>query len=219
MQVRRHLWRIANVLILGALLAACTGGSGSSGFDAISEDAAITQALDTQQCVQFEALQICPTDESLEARTPTPEVPQTPAASGTPHPPHKPQIDTGHGDASCVPALGGSQCSFMLPFAPGGFPANADFRVAARRLPPPSLWSIFPAPASTGTDAAPSFDATVPVQVPGSAPATTVAVQVAILAFISHPAAAPGDVKELSDSGADFAFVTQLTIPVAAGVP
>lgn len=221
MQVRRYPWMGLSVLALW--LAACAGGSGSSGFDAISEDAAITQALRTQQCVQHGALEICPTDEGLGSPTPTPAAQPTPTAVGsqpppTPSPrlPHLPRVDTGLSEVSCAPVSGGSDCSFMVPFAPQGFPPSAVFRVAVRRPGPGGPWSIVAPPTSTGTDAAPSFDTTLSVSVPTDAPSAGIAVQVAILVFVEHAAPAPGTVKELGDSGADFAFVTQLTLDATA---
>jgi hypothetical protein len=81
MHARRYRWVI--LMLLGAGLAACAcacvGGSGSSGFDAFPESAAIKQALDTHQCVARAGLMICPADETAAA-TPTP----TPTATGTP---------------------------------------------------------------------------------------------------------------------------------------
>lgn len=81
MQVRRYLW--VGWLFLGAFLAACSGGSGSSGFDSFpqSENSAIQQALAEQQCVMFEALSICPAD-TLPTVQPT--APPTPGVTGTP---------------------------------------------------------------------------------------------------------------------------------------
>jgi hypothetical protein len=96
MQRRRYLWLMW--FLLGSALAACAGGSGSSGFDAFpsSENAAIEQALDEQRCVEFEGLTICPADGTPTAEpaasptraptgTPTVEA-HTPPPSGTPLP-------------------------------------------------------------------------------------------------------------------------------------
>jgi hypothetical protein len=81
MNVRRHLWLAP--MILALLLAACVGGSGSSGFD-ISENFAIEQALDSQECVDFEGLIICP---AAPAPTAGPTITATPTFTATPAPP------------------------------------------------------------------------------------------------------------------------------------
>ncbi len=64
MQARQYLSTF--IVLLAAALAACSGGSGSSGFDAFpsTENAAITQALAEQRCVKHGTLTICPADET-----------------------------------------------------------------------------------------------------------------------------------------------------------
>ncbi len=89
MQRRRYLWLMW--FLLGGVLAACAGGSGSSGFDAFpsSENAAIEQALNQQRCVEYQGLTICPADgtpTSEPTASPTPAPTQTPTA-GTHTPP------------------------------------------------------------------------------------------------------------------------------------
>ena len=132
MQVRRYLW--VSWLFLGAVLAACSGGSGSSGFDAFpqSENSAIQQALGERRCVAFEALSICPADTAppvLPTATPTPGVTGTPTmpspartatpegtrsptptapprtATATPAAARTPRVDTGINDGSILCAL------------------------------------------------------------------------------------------------------------------
>jgi hypothetical protein len=61
----------AAILSLAGVLVACAGGSGSSGFEAASENAAIRQALDEQRCVAHGRLSICPADESGAVASPT----------------------------------------------------------------------------------------------------------------------------------------------------
>jgi len=80
MQVRRYIWL---ALFLGMLLSACSGGSGSSGFDNFpsSENAAIDQALSQQACVAFHGLSICPADTTGAT---TPQLTPTPARTATP---------------------------------------------------------------------------------------------------------------------------------------
>lgn len=126
MQLRRSF---SVLFVLGFMLSACAGGSGSSGFDNFpnSENAAIQAALDEQRCVEFQGLSICPADTNQgtqpspspttaptgtptsaanpsPARTATPLL--TPRATATPtptsetHPPHKPVVDTGIHDGT-----------------------------------------------------------------------------------------------------------------------
>lgn len=72
------------LILLSCILAGCAGGSGSSGFDVLAENAAIQQALDSQDCDVFEGLTICAAGGEAPA-TDTPVAPaQTP--TGTPRP-------------------------------------------------------------------------------------------------------------------------------------
>jgi hypothetical protein len=83
---------LAVVLVLLAMAAAaCSGGSGSSGFDALTEDAAIAQALGEQRCVDRQGLRICPADTPLggtppaePTRTPTVREPERTPTDGVP---------------------------------------------------------------------------------------------------------------------------------------
>jgi len=85
MRVRRFIWLMS--FLLGLLLAGCSGGSGSSGFDNFpnAENAAIQTALDEQQCVIFNGLNICPADTAVAIPTPlasvTPGITPTPTGS------------------------------------------------------------------------------------------------------------------------------------------
>lgn len=202
MDARRTIWSMILLLVwLPLMLAACTGGSGSSGFDAApqSENAAINEALAQQRCVAHESLQVCPVG-------PLP-------AGATQQPPS--HVNTGLDRAMSVTCTAGGDgiCSFLLPFAPDGFPPTAAFRVAVRTVNPIGRWRITDTPLPTGTPSAPQFDVPVSVQATPSAPSPNEHVQVAILAFLQPPSSVPSEVEDLSDSGADFAFVTnELTL-------
>lgn len=82
------LWLIA----LWCVLAGCAGGSGSSGFDVLAENAAIDQALDMDGCETFEGLTICaaapeaPATETPIAPAATPSETATAAVTDTPSP-------------------------------------------------------------------------------------------------------------------------------------
>jgi hypothetical protein len=54
----------------------------------------------------------------------------------------------------------------------------------------------------------PNFDGTVEVTGIGAVPTPEVSVQVAVLVFLHPPATIPPEVAELTDTGADYAFVT-----------
>ena len=212
------------------VLAACAGGSGSSGFDnsPSAENAAISQALDQQRCVQRPALIICPADQETPSPLPTPTAPGaatgTPVASPTPtvHEPTvtpQPRVDTGgidqSGGVDCAPSPVDNTCRFTLPFAPQGFPLTAMVRIAVR-TDETGRWTISSAGPPNGPLAMPSFDAPVAV---GQAVGTGVPVQIAILVFLDFPAAIPAEVTELAESGADYAFVTpEISVrPAATG--
>jgi hypothetical protein len=191
MRARRYL-RLA-WLLLGLALAACAGGSGSSGFDAFpTENAAIQQALDQQRCVERQGLTICPADQMQT----------TPA---------QPRVDTGgidqNGFVGCVQSPSDGTCSFTLPFAPQGFQPNTAFRVAVR-LDTTSPWTIGGDLPPKGTPTAPNFDAPVSIVAQPEAPGNDSVVQLAILAFLNPTSAVSGEFAELAASHADFAFVT-----------
>jgi hypothetical protein len=194
MQMRRYLW-----LTVMLAAAACDGGSGSSGFDIRSENAAITLALMQQQCVPHAGLLICPADETgnVPGNVATPTVPQTP------------RIDTGVSKATvvpCVQAAPDAACTFTLPFAPEGFPAGAVYRVAVR-VDTSGPWTIGPE-LSSGASPAASFDAPVSVATSTLVPAGGTSVQLAVLVFLKPGGAVPTVVDALADTGADYAFVT-----------
>jgi hypothetical protein len=221
MQMRRYLW--LTVMLLAA--AACDGGSGSSGFDIRSENAAITLALTQQQCVPHAGLLICPADETGNVpghvATPTPTVSAAPAKTatrgpspaatptGTPAAPPAPRIDTGVSKATavpCVQAAPDAACTFTLPFAPEGFAAGAVYRVAVR-VDASGPWTIGPE-LSSGASPAASFDAPVSVATSTFVPAGGTSVQLAVLVFLKPGGAVPTVVDALADTGADYAFVT-----------
>jgi len=182
------------VSLLPCVLAACAGGSGSSGFDAApqSESAAISKVLAEQECVTFESLQICPVGGP---------------PNGTPPPTHAPpHVTTGLDRATsvgCMPT-DAATCTFLLPFSPEGFPPTTTFRIAVHNIAPNGRWHIGET-LGTGNANTPDLAG---VDVPQSTPDPDEHVQLAILAFVDPPHSVPTVVTDLADSGADFAFVT-----------
>jgi hypothetical protein len=76
---RRSAWAWLAALACATLLAACAGGSGSSGFDVITENAAIDTALATNECTVNDGLTICPSGP--ETPTAVPSSTATPSAA------------------------------------------------------------------------------------------------------------------------------------------
>ena len=184
--------------MLGLLAAACAG-SGSSGFDISpsGESAAIAAALEQSRCVESGALSVCPADE----------VPRdTPANL-----PDSARIDTGVAGSealACLPSDAAAGCDLVVPFAPQGFPAGAEFRVAVRDPDDGAQWHIGAEAERNGSPDAPSFDATVPLGPSEGQASPPANVQLVILVFLEPPPVVPTAVELLADSGADFAFVT-----------
>src|SRR5579862_3185283 len=180
-------------LLLAALIAGCSGGRGSSGFDVTSENAAILQALATQQCVDFQGLRICSA---------------TSTAAGTPH------VETDLGNATtvnCFQATLGGPCAVTLTFVPQAFPSGTTFKVLARAGASDAPWVLGSAPVAGGGAGTSSLTATLVVSSAAGGPPSQV--QLAILSFAGTPAASPPEVQELHQTAATFAFVTPVLVP------
>ncbi len=158
MTTRRSLWCMCGLLAL--MLTACEGGSGSSGFDVHSENAAIQQALSTQQCVQHESLTICPAAQAGTPPSPTPPPPATttptataPLAESTPTASLAPASPTG------TPGTG--------VFTPGAFPtatpSAAATAPAARTATATATASRSPTPSAGPPQVDIGIDPTMPV--------------------------------------------------------
>lgn len=149
MTTRRSLWCMCWLLAL--TLTACEGGSGSSGFDVRSENAAIQQALSTQQCVQHESLTICPAAHAGTPPSPTP--PPSAATTPTATPPPAENTPTG------TPGPG--------VFTPGEFPtatpSAAATPTAARTASATATASHSPTPFAGTQQIDIGIDPTVPV--------------------------------------------------------
>jgi hypothetical protein len=161
MRAWRFPWISALALATCVTAIACAGGSGSSGFD-ITENAAMTMALDEQRCVDFKGLQVCPAFTATTERTPgaptaTPTPSPTPATSptnaGTSTPPPSasptatpsatPSNERGiglilnrDGMVDCTVTEYDETCHLRVAFWAEGFPASAAFRVVIRELNP-----------------------------------------------------------------------------------
>ena len=116
-------WRSLGCLCCLLALTACEGGSGSSGFDVRSENAAIQQALDTQQCVQHESLAICPAASAGKTPSPTPP-PSAHAATTT--------VSPARNTPTASPAA----------VSPTGTPGGSDSTPGASTTPTPSAVPI-----------------------------------------------------------------------------
>lgn len=191
MSPKRTLVSLAS--LLAVTLAACLGGSGSSGFDvtAAFENERIDQAVSSRECVSLEGTLVCPTDR------------ETGAAPGTPD--ALPNVDSGFGEGSspaCVPA-GADTCTLPVSFAPTGLPADAVYAVAVRGVAPPGGWLLIAAE-DVYIRPGPVIEAVVPL------PAETQVAQVALLAFLDGDRAPrSGPLDTLTGTGAADIFVTQ----------
>lgn len=175
-----------------------------------------------------------PTPTSFAA-TPT-RVPTTGASTATATPtstpltPLTPAIDIGLTPGvpiTCLP-VGSGLCEFAVPFTARAFAQSAVFRVAVRQVNPLGSWTIDGEPVLIGeADQQTDYEAPVALAVE-DASRFSGTVQIAVLAFVTHPPAlptpsGPGDQREISDltgTGADFGFVTgELSIQSASPVP
>jgi hypothetical protein len=197
------------IVLLLAPLSGCDGRGGSSGFDLKTENAAISRALATQQCLDFQGLRICPAGES------TTETP-TPGSSSTATPAAAPSIDTDLGNATsidCFQAMPGGSCTFTLRFVAHAFSSDTTFKVLSRADASSNPWVLGPNPVLVSGGEASTYDATlVLASVQGGSPNQ---VQLAVLAFAGASASSATEVQELNQTAATFAFVTQvLTVNV-----
>lgn len=201
---------LAIVLVL-APLGGCDGRGGSSGLDINNENAAISQALEKQHCLDFQELTICPADEFAN-ETPT-------AATATPG--GTPSVDTSLANATsidCFQSVPGGSCTFILRFVPRAFPSDTTFTVLARAGVSSSPWVLGADPVPGSGSEASSYNATLVLTWAQGGPPNQV--QVAVLAFAGAPPSSPTEVQELHQTAATFAFVTQvLAVNVVTPTP
>jgi hypothetical protein len=176
MDTRRYLWLTCLLLAFG--LGACEGGSGSSGFDVRSENAAIQEALVGQHCVQHESLTVCPAAETGATPSPTspPSAVSTPTAtSAQPGPSSTPSSAfTATGVRTTTPSPPSSAAT-----TPTGTPA-APTSTATRTAT--ALRSVTPTPTATAT--ATSGVQQVEIGIDPRAPLLCVSVQGGSCAFV-----------------------------------
>ncbi len=197
---------------LALFVAACAGGSGSSGFLTAqqAENAAIDTAIASGGCdtVGSGGLTVCAADGSGAAPVFTPGPEPTPGMGNA-------TVDTNlsaDGDLVCALIPATDQCVVRVVFAPLGFPADASFRVAVRDRAPDGRWRLTAEPDENGTPDDPSFD--VEVVIDGTPiDASDGAIQLAVLVFLTPPASLPELITTLGETGADFAFVTTPLTP------
>ncbi len=231
---RRRALFAAWLLAALCALAGC-GGSGSSGFDTIaSENDAIDRALNTSGCEVERGLTICASGAEAPPASPSPTAPALPSATpsaitnatGTPtpsttpggaftatptrtatQPPSQPGVDVilDPSDINgCVGSADSQSCTIGVLFIPVSAPVDAVYRGAFRQRDPDGQWRIVPV---TGN----RFEVDVPPDVS--------VVQTAVLLYERDPGPVPTQVPVLSDSGADFAFVTAPFTVREAGAP
>jgi len=184
---------MAALLIAALLLAGC-GGSGSSGFDgeASSEPEAITRALDSGTCVEFEGVSYCSSDAPADVGGDTATV----------------GLEAASDPVACADVPDSSVCVASIGFTPDGFPEGTEFLavwaetvdgpwVLAATTPPPA-----PGSGSDGRE----VQATLPEPSAGTPPSPVV---FAVLVYLSSvPSDLPAVADELADFSPDFAYVT-----------
>ena len=215
----RTRWFAFGSLLLLAALVGCDGRGGSSGFDVTSENAAISQALDRQQCVDFRGLAICPVEsEATPIPTATPASP-TPVGSPTATitPGGTPSVATtldGATAIDCVQNASGP-CRFTLTFTTQAFAPATLFRVLFRTIAPDGPWVVGADPVPRGGSDATTFDTPLTLMsAQGGPPAH---VQFAVLAFEVAPPPPAMEFQLLQQTNAEFAFVTEVfTLNVVA---
>jgi hypothetical protein len=197
-----HLLRVMQlvcVIVFGLLLWSCAGGSGSSGFDISpsAENESINQALTTRQCLPDEALTICPANETaLDVPVPG----QTPPAEGVDVGTMIDSTDFGHCVAGVEPT-----CRIAVMISVVGLTPGAAYQIAARGFDPLSSWNIADVAVIVTDEERTTFPATIEV------PAASLSIQVAVLVFVDGSGTTLGEILTLTETGADFAFVTAPT--------
>ncbi len=190
--------RRAVLLLLPALLAAC-GGSGSSGFDPAGfEGPLIERAIVEQRCIDGDdGLIICPSG----AAVPEP-------AGGLPNPGAadlRISASVADGAVDCRPDE--AACTLAVAVGTENLPQNAELRLAAR-IAPDGRWQLgAPLPVAQFHDGTGTLGP-VPLGLAGEL-APGEAIQVAVLLFVPPPGELPGEVAELRETGALYAFVLQ----------
>jgi hypothetical protein len=194
--------RLVTAFLLAFLISSCAGGSGSSGFDISpsAENDAINQALVSRECVPGEELTVCPANQtSLDV--PAPGFPTGPANVDVS------TIVDPEGATLCGNTPTGD-CRIMVTVNVSGLPPDSAYQVAGRSATPLTPWVIDDEATVLTGNGVTTFTATVAV------PSTSLSLQVAVLVFIERSGTATGEIRTLTETGADLAFVTTpVTIP------
>jgi len=167
------------------------GGSGSSGFDVsqLSESATIARAIDTGECVDFNAKAYCAS--GAEAKTPVLQ-----GAAVIIQEPSSPLECDGHKT--------NDQCTASLEFATVGFEKPSSF-LAAVSDSEKGPWTLVPLTVSEDVTAPRTVSITVPAS-PAAPPAHVIA---AVLVYVDRvPDGLPQTSAQLADFGADLMYVS-----------
>lgn len=188
--------RLVGLCLVFAILSACAGGSGSSGFDVspAAENEAINQVLAAKQCLPGEGLTICPANETA-VDVPVPGA--TPAPQG---------VDVGTtvdtGDFMSCGLSPEEVCRLPVAVSVSGLTSGAAYQVAARGFDPLSDWIIASPATIINADIGATFTATI--EVPGA----SLSLQVAVLVFVDGTGTSLGEIRTLAETDAGFVFVT-----------
>ena len=204
-------WR---TIVLGALcvtLAACGGGSGSTGL-ITSEDAVIDGVRTTGRCDTFDGAPYCATDSpdavapggqsvSVVTPAPSPAATGTPIAASTPTPfPTGPQSTATHAPPTVTPVPSPSPTppeARQVTVVVDGFDEGAACATAARTLGSDAPWETGPLALVT-TGAPTTFLVAADVPAP---------LDLALLCFAEPPDGLPMTLTTLADASPTVVFV------------
>lgn len=172
----------ARLAMLGLLMLTSCGGSGSSGFDAVSEAAAVMHALEQGGCVVFNGTTYCGSGAPLSIDDGTVSV----------------RIDTAKTPRSCTPRPAAG-CPPSVPFVPEGFPEGTIFR-AALATTAEGPWTLVPT-----RPGSPQANDPQVIEIPEPPAQSSL---VAVLVYLRGvPDDLPDEAARVADFGADAVYV------------
>ncbi len=181
-RARRAFWPGAALTLLGLLVLSGCGGSGSSGFDAVSEASAVTRAVEGGGCVEFDGTTYCGSNAARSVDGNRVRV----------------RIDTATVPRGCTPRPSAG-CPPSVPVAPEGFPEGTVFRAAIAPTAD-GPWTLVPIEPGTPPETDPQV-----IRLEETPPESSL---VAVLAYIEGlPDDVPTEAPQLADFRADAVYV------------
>jgi hypothetical protein len=191
-EMRRIRTRLMAASLLAALLAAGCGGSGSSGFDAISsESRAIEHVIDAGDCTDFQDQTFCASGVEAAGRFEGALV----------------KIQSQEAPLVCEGSLISEKCTAPLAFTTEGFAAPTSL-LAAVSESEAGPWKLAAVTIEENLDGGPR---TVSISVPGRTSATlpTPLIAAVLVYEGAPPENLPASSPRLADFGVDLVYVSQ----------